>query len=52
MPLARLSYRIVLGCGPKDTDTPHARALLRVRRKRPRNRYAAGKTDELPSPHG
>jgi hypothetical protein len=38
---ARLSFRIIGGEIHEHADAPHALALLRARRKRPRNRCAA-----------
>ena len=43
---ARLSFRIVGGEVHEHADAPHALALLRPRRKRPRGR-AAEQDDEI-----
>jgi hypothetical protein len=48
-PNARLSERIVGNKVMEHADAPHALALLRVRRERPR-RCAADKRDELATP--
>jgi len=39
--------RIALARTQEDADPPHALALLRTRRERPRNRCAAEQRDEL-----
>src|SRR6516165_2430441 len=49
-PEAGLPYRIVRGCGQEHADPPHALALLRARRERPRGR-AAEQCDELALVH-
>src|SRR5947208_1968523 len=48
---ARLVFRIVLGERHEHADPPHAVALLRPRRQRPRRRHAAEKGDELAPLH-
>jgi hypothetical protein len=47
-----LSLRIAFSEVHKDRDAPHALALLRARRERPRGRAAAEKCNEFPPPHG
>ena len=42
-----LCVRIVRGDGHEHADAPHAFALLRARRERPRRRRAAEQRDEL-----
>src|SRR5262245_11384764 len=45
-------FGIVLGVWMQECDVPHALALLRARRARPRgNRRAAEQRDELPPSH-
>ena len=47
-PLEGLSVRIAFGGGTGEhADAPHALALLRARRERPRRRRAAEQRDEL-----
>src|SRR6516225_8779984 len=46
---ARLHLRIVFGVGQERPDPPHAVALLRPHRQRPRRRPEP--RDELPPPH-
>ena len=46
-----LSHRIVFIARHQHADPPHAVALLRPRRERPRRR-AADRRDEIPSSHG
>src|SRR5215472_7504017 len=46
----QLSFRIALGERHQHADTPHALALLRARRERPRGR-AAKQRDELAAVH-
>jgi hypothetical protein len=46
-----LSFWIALSIRHQHTDPPHALGLLRSRRKRPRNRRAAEKRDELAPSH-
>jgi hypothetical protein len=41
-----LRFRIILGCRHQHADAPHALALLRARRERPRSRRAAEQRDE------
>jgi hypothetical protein len=48
-PDAGLIFLIVRGCGQEHTDAPHAVALLRPRRHRPRRR-ASETRDELSPP--
>src|SRR5262249_52295156 len=50
-PIARLSERIVGNKVMEHADAPHALALLRARRERPRNRSAAEQGDELAPRH-
>src|SRR5262249_40827907 len=45
-----LKHRIVRGAGQEDADPPHALALLRPRRERPRRR-AAEQRNELAAFH-
>src|SRR5262249_31637276 len=47
---AELTFRIILGVEHQHADAPHAVALLRPPRERPRGR-AAEQCDELASPH-
>jgi hypothetical protein len=47
---ADLVFRIVGHSRHEHTDAPHARALLRPRRKRPPRRRATEQRDELPPP--
>ena len=42
-----LSFPVALGICHQHTDAPHALALLRARRDRPRGRRAAEQRDEL-----
>jgi hypothetical protein len=46
-----LKYRIVRGCGHQHADPPHALALLRARRERPRRSRAAEQPDERAALH-
>src|SRR5262249_6803473 len=46
-----LKHRIVRGAGQEDADPPHALALLRARRERPRGRRAAEQRYELAPLH-
>src|SRR5262249_56331399 len=46
-----LSFRIVCREGHQHADAPHALALLRPRRERPRHRRAAEKRYERATPH-
>ena len=46
-----LKFRIVRSCGQDYANAPHALALLRARRERPRRRRNE-KGDEFPPPHG
>ena len=48
---ASLPFRIVRGPRGEHPDAPHALALLRPRRERPRGRRAAKQRDELPPFH-
>jgi len=48
---AKLKYRIVRGCGQQRTDRPHALALLRPRRERPRDWDPAEQRYELAPSH-
>src|SRR5262249_38575438 len=49
--VADLCLRIVRGVGHEGADAPHALALLRARRKRPRGSSTAEQRDELASPY-
>src|SRR5262249_25678879 len=49
--VADLCLRIVRGVGHEGADAPHALALLRPRRERPRNHRATEQRDELAPPH-
>src|SRR5262249_29770605 len=48
--IAGLCFRLVRSDGGKHADPPHALALLRARRERPRCR-AAEQRDEIAAPH-
>src|SRR5262245_6988555 len=48
---AGVSFRIVGDRVHEYADAPHALALLRARRERPRGRGAAEQCDEIAAPH-